>query len=915
MSPVKPSPLRLLACSLLVLFSAGTQAEGPQIPYTKVVLDNGLTLIVHEDHKAPIVAVNIWYHVGSKNEVPGRTGFAHLFEHLMYQGSENLDDEYLLFLQQLGATNLNATTWFDRTNYFETVPKNSLETVLWLESDRMGHFVGAITQEKLDEQRGVVQNEKRQSDNQPYGKVWERLLDQVFPPGHPYSWSTIGSMEDLDAATIDDVKEWFETYYGPNNAVLVIAGDVNTDAVVAQVEKYFGDIPPGPPLIKPESWIPVHPAERRQIMEDRVPQARFYKAWPGPRWGARDADMLSLATHIMSGDKNSRLFKRLVYTDQIATDVTLAHQALEISGLTYLVATAQPGTGLTEIEAAINEEIERFIDSGPQRKELERAKINKQATFLRSLERIGGQSGKAGILAENMVYGGSPDQYQTRMATIESATAKDIRRVAERWLGKGAFVMEVHPYPELAAGIGGADRATYPLPGEAPEVGFPDFERSRLDNGLEVIIVNRPAAPIVEMSLILDAGYAADQFSRPGVATLAMAMLDEGTSNRSALEINDALAMQGARLSAGSNLDSSYVRLSALSEKLEASLEIYADVILGPSFPENELERLRRNALARIRQEQTRPISMALRALPRLMYGQKHPYGQPLTGSGTEASINGISRADLVEFHDTWFTPNNATLVVVGDITRLTLMPELQDLFGQWAEGEVPTKDLSMPKPTPARVIHLVDRPDSDQSVIFAGQLLPPKANPDEIAIQAMNDILGGLSSSRINMNLREDKGWSYGAYSLIVDARGQRPLLAYAPVQTDKTKQSLEELFNEIYQITGERPPTEPELSIVKDSNTLSLPGRWEAAADVLGSISQIVRFQLPDDYWSVFADRVNSLNVPQVLEAAEIYIRPNDIAWVVVGDREKIEPGLRELGFDEIRLIDADGAPINGE
>ncbi|MDH3450722.1 MAG: insulinase family protein, partial [Gammaproteobacteria bacterium] len=401
----------------------------------------------------------------------------------------------------------------------------------------------------------------------------------------------------------------------------------------------------------------------------------------------------------------------------------------------------------------------------------------------------------------------------------------------------------------------------------------------------------------------------------PGVATLAMAMLDEGTSNRSALEINDALAMQGARLSAGSNLDSSYVRLSALSEKLEASLEIYADAILSPSFPENELERLRRNALARIRQEQTRPISMALRALPRLMYGQKHPYGQPLTGSGTAASINGISRADLVEFHDTWFKPNNATLVVVGDITRLTLMPELQDLFGQWTEGEVPTKDLSMPKPTPARVIHLVDRPDSDQSVIFAGQLLPPKANPDEIAIQAMNDILGGLSSSRINMNLREDKGWSYGAYSLIVDARGQRPLLAYAPVQTDKTRQSLEELFNEIYQITGERPPTEAELSIVKDSNTLSLPGRWEAAADVLGSISQIVRFQLPDDYWSVFADRVNSLNVPQVLEAAETYIRPNDIAWVVVGDREKIEPGLRELGFDEIRLIDADGAPINGE
>ena len=915
MRPVTPWLLKLLGFSLLTFLTLGAHSAEPEIPYTKVILDNGLTLIVHEDHKAPIVAVNIWYHVGSKNEVPGKTGFAHLFEHLMYQGSENLDDEYLLFLQQLGATNLNATTWFDRTNYFETVPKNALDTVLWLESDRMGHFVGAITQDKLDEQRGVVQNEKRQSDNQPYGKVWEHLLSQVFPPGHPYSWSTIGSMEDLDAATIADVKEWFETYYGPNNAVLAIAGSVDTDAVIAQVEKYFGDIPPGPPLIKPESWVPVHLAERRQVMEDRVPQARIYMAWPGPRWGTRDADLLSLATHVMSGDKNSRLFKRLVYTDQVATDATLALQPLEISGLIYLIATAQPGGDLPEVEAMIKEELERFIAKGPTRKELERAKIKKQATFLRGLERVGGQSGKAGTLAQNMVYGGSPDRYQQRMSNIAAATVKDVRQVTERWLGNGAFVMEVHPYPELAAGIDGADRSTHPVPGEFPDVGFPEFERSRLDNGLEVIVVSRPAAPIVEMSLIMDAGYAADQFSRPGAASMTMAMLDEGTTRKSALEISDALAMQGANLSAGSNLDSSYVRLSAITDKLNASLQIYADVILHPSFPPEELDRLRRSALARIRQEKTRPISMALRALPRLLYGEEHPYGQPLTGSGTEESINAIGRADLVQFHDTWFKPNNATLVVVGDVTPETLIPELQDLFGDWTEAEVPTKNLSMTNPTQSRVIHLVDRPESDQSVIFVGQLIPPRANPDEIAIQAMNDVLGGLSSSRINMNLREDKGWSYGAYSLIVDARGQRPLLAYAPVQTDKTSESVEELFDEMYQITGERPPTGEELSIVKDSNTLSLPGRWEAAADVLASLGEVVRFDLPDNYWSDFADRVNSLTVQQVSQAADTYLRPDEIAWVVVGDREKIEPGLRELGFDEIRLINSDGAPLSSE
>ena len=351
MNRVHRITIQLIASCLIL--GAGTQARAEEIdiPYTLATLDNGLTVIVHEDRKVPIVAVNIWYHVGSKNERPGRTGFAHLFEHLMFQGSENYDDEYLLFMQQLGATDLNATTWFDRTNYFETVPKNALDTVLWLESDRMGHFSGAITQDKLDEQRGVVQNEKRQGDNQPYGKVWERLLKQVFPANHPYSWETIGSMEDLDAATLDDVKDWFATYYGPNNAVLVIAGDVDADEAIAKVEHYFGDIPPGPPLIKPDNWIPAHAVERREVMQDRVPQARLYKVWSGPRWGMKEATQLSLATRILGGGKNSRLYERLVYDEQIATDVELDALQLEISGITYLVASAHPGAGLSEIEA------------------------------------------------------------------------------------------------------------------------------------------------------------------------------------------------------------------------------------------------------------------------------------------------------------------------------------------------------------------------------------------------------------------------------------------------------------------------------------------------------------------------------------------------------------------------------------
>jgi zinc protease len=902
----------VVGCATMLMHSAAARAEPIDIPYTQVQLDNGLTLIVHEDRKSPIVAVNIWYHVGSKNEVPGRTGFAHLFEHLMFQGSENFDDEYTPFLQQLGATDLNATTWFDRTNYFQTVPKNALDAVLWLESDRMGHFIGSISQDKLDEQRGVVQNEKRQGDNQPYGKVWTHLLKQVFPVGHPYSWETIGSMEDLNAATLGDVREWFETYYGPDNAVLVIAGDVTADDVIARVEKYFGDIPPGPPLTRPGTWIPHLDTGRRMSMQDRVPQARIYMAWSGPQWGTRDAHHLELAADILGADKHSRLYKRLVYEDQIATDVTVAPLALEISGVSYLVASAQPGVPLNQVEAALNEEIASFVDKGPTRQELERAQTQQRASFLRGVEGIGGFSGKSGVLAQNMVYGGAPDRYKQRLKDIDQATPEDLRQVAERWLGPNAFVLEVQPYPELVAAASGADRGAVPEPTAFPDVSFPKFERAELANGLQLIVAQRAGVPLVEMELILDAGYAADQFGLPGTSTLALSMLDEGTLERSSLEISEELALQGARLRAGSRLDSSYVRLSALRANLDESLEIFADVTLNPSFPDTELQRLRRIALANIQQEKNRPISMALRLLPKILYGPDHPYGQPLTGSGTEAAIRAMSRDDLVRFHQTWFKPNRATLVVAGDISVEEILPRLEQLFGSWEAGAIPDKDISVTANSGGRTLYLVDRPDADQSVIFAGQLLPPKANRDEVAIQAMNNILGGLSSARLNMNLREDKHWSYGAYSLIVDARGQRPLLAYAPVQTDKTRESIQELQREIEGIREAQPPTSDELTMVKRSDTLSLPGRWESNADVVSSLSEVVRFGLPEDYWSTYAERVNSLELTDVGRAARDFVEPDKFAWVVVGDRSRIEADLRDLGFDEIRLIDAEGEPL---
>jgi len=899
-----------LALSISALTAGAAAATDVDIPYTEFTLDNGLTVIVHEDRKAPIVAVNVWYHVGSKNEPEGKTGFAHLFEHLMFNGTENYDDEYFVPFQKVGATDQNGTTSFDRTNYFQNVPSTALDLALWMESDRMGHLLGAIDQDKLDEQRGVVQNEKRQGENQPYGQVYNHIFRNLFPEGHPYQWLPIGSMEDLNAASLEDVQEWFKTYYGPNNAVIVIAGDVSPEVAREKAEKYFGDIPPGPPIAKFEAWSPKREADAREIMQDRVPQARIYKNWVGPNWGHPDAELLSLAGSVLSSGKTSRLYKRLVYDEQIATSVDASPYFAEIAGVLGLEATAQPGGDLATIEKALDEELARFLKEGPTKDELERAKTQSIARFVRGVERIGGFGGKSDILAQNAVYAGDPDFYKVSLARIEQATPKSVMEAARRWYDAGSYTLEVHPFPELAAAGEGADRSDGPpMPGEFPSVNFDDFERTTLDNGMELIVASRDAVPVVNFTLLLDAGYASDQFGEPGTSNLTMSMLDEGTKRRSALEISEELSRLGASLGAGSNLDMSTVSLNALTTNLDESLDIYADVILNPSFPESDLARLKKQLRAQIQREKVTPVSMALRVFPELMYGEGHAYSLPLTGSGTLESLERIDRQTLVDYHGTWVRPNNATMIVVGDTTMAEIRPKLEKLFRDWQPGSVPVKNIDAVAQQPEEKIYLLDRPGSEQSIIFAGHIMPPKANPDEFAIDAMNGVLGGDFSARLNMNLREDKSWSYGARTLILDAAGPRPFLGYAPVQTDKTAPSMAEIRRELVEIVGERPPTEDELARVLDDNTLSLPGRWETAGAVAGSLVEMVRFGYDDDYWDTYAENVRGVSLQQVSQAADAYVKPDNLIWVVVGDRAKIESDIRALEIGEIVPIDADG------
>ncbi|EEF62737.1 M16 family metallopeptidase [Pedosphaera parvula] len=883
-----------------------------EIPFKKFVLKNGLTVIVHEDHKAPIVAVNVWYHVGSKNEKTGKTGFAHLFEHLMFNGSEHFNDDYFQAMERIGATDMNGTTSEDRTDYFQNVPKNALDTALWMESDRMGHLVGVIDKPRLDEQRGVVQNEKRQNENQPYGVTEELLVKGTAPAGHPYSWTVIGSMDDLNAASLDDVKTWFKTYYGAANAVLVLAGDIDAETALKKAEQYFGDIPAGPPVAKFEKWVPKMGGTRRQVVSDRVPQARIYKVWNIPGYGEADTTYLDLASDVLASGKTSRLYKRLVYDDQLCTDVSVSVDPREICGQFGIIATAKPGGDLRQIEKAIDEEVARFLAKGPTEKELTRVKAANIAAFIRGAERIGGFGGKSDLLAMNQTYRGTPDFYKTINNYVRNATAHDVQDAAKRWLTDDVYILDVYPYPKHDTASSGADRTKLPTPGAPPEIKFPAFQRTKLSNGLNIILAERHSTPLVSFNMLVDAGSAADQFATPGTARLAMDMLDEGTTKRTALDISEELSTLGANLSSGSDLDTSTVHLSTLKSTLDRALDIYSDVILNPAFPEADFKRLQKQRIAGIQREKTEPTSMALRVFPGLLYGKSHAYANPMTGSGTEETVAKLTTADMHKFYNTWFKPNNATLIVVGDTTLNEIVPKLEKQFGTWKSASVPKKNLGNVEQQKKSVVYLIDRPGSIQSVIFAGHVAPPKNNPDEISIETMNNILGGAFTSRVNMNLREDKHWAYGAHTFMSAARGQRPFIAYAPVQSDKTSESMVEMEKELRGILGKRPITAEELEKAQKYLTLKLPGSWETNDRVAGSIGEIVRFGLPEDYFKTYPDNVRALNLDQVAKAAQEVVHPDQLVWVVVGDRSKVEPEIRSLGWGDIQLMDADGNPI---
>lgn len=872
----------------------------------RFTLANGLTVVVHEDHSAPLVAVNIWYHVGSKNESAGKSGFAHLFEHLMFNGSEHFNDDFFKATQKIGASQQNGTTNADRTNYYQTVPKAALDSILWLESDRMGHLLGAIDQAKLDEQRAVVKNEKRQGDNKPYAKAGDLITRATTPVGHPYDHSTIGSMEDLDAASLEDVREWFRTYYGPSNAVLVLAGDITLAEAKAKVERYFGDIPPGTPVSQLTSWPIQRTGTVREVAYDRVAQARLYRVWNISAYASPDTDYLQLLGQVLAGDKNSRLYKRLVIEEQLATGVGADVWNREIGGQFLITADVKPGGDIARVEAIIDEELDRLLAQGPTAAELARIRTSTVAGFVRSLESI---ADKASLLAESQTYLGSPDAWKAGFERYKAATPQQLQAAGRKWLSDGDYVLHILPFGELTASGQGADRSVMPLPETVVPARFPAVERATLDNGMRLVVAPRDGIPLVNLTLLLETGAPTDFADiAPGTGLLAMNLLNESTAGHTGEQLVEALGSLGAVLASGGGGEISQVSLSALKPVLRESLALYAEVILEPAFAEDSFERLKGQMLAGIAASKKSPSGIARRLLPAVLFGPDHAYGR----MATEAAVESIDRQDMLAFHKRWFHPNNATLVVTGDTYLAEIRPLVEAAFAAWKRGNVPETLAPLADGPQASAVYLVDKPGTPQTVIRAALVTPPRKQGDDIARRMLNTAIGGGFTSRLNMTLREEKGWAYGASSNIGGGRGSQVLTVGASVQGDKTAESMREVARILREVAGKRPITATELVVVRDKMSLGLTSAWASSSGVAQSLLDQEAYDLPEDYYVQYPDNVAAVSLDAVNTAAAALIGERPLTWVVVGDRAKIEADIRALGLGEVRVVDADGNPV---
>jgi zinc protease len=891
------------------------EASAPKVDFEKYTLPNGLQVILHVDRKLPIVNVNQWYHVGSKNERAGRTGFAHLFEHMMFQGSKNAGD-YFVTAEQAGANlregGVNGTTNNDRTNYFATVPSGNLEKILWLESDRLATLTDALTKEKLDNQRDVVKNERRQGlENTPYGRAFKLITENLHPAGHPYSWTVIGSHEDLTAASTEDVKEFFRSYYTPNNLSLVIAGDFDPAQAKQLVEKYFGGVPAGPPIDRPTRWIPSLQGEKIVEATDRVPLDRTYMTWPTPPFFAPGDGELDLVSQVLTDGLSSRLSKALVYDRQLCSSVSSFQNSAEISGFFTVIATARPGASLPEIERIVTDEIARLAKTGPTAAELDRAKSKQEFAFVSGLERIGGFGGKADLLNQYNTYLGDPGRFEADIERHRRVTPGQAREAADRWLNtNNRLLVRFHPEKSGRAPETALDRSK--PPGFGPDRPFraPDVRSARLENGLELFVVERPDLPKVAVTLSTRAGSAAAPPGKEGLAYLTAQTMKRGTTTRKALAIEDALGDLGTEISAATTRDDSRLEVEVLRRNLPPALAILADVARNATFPAEEVDREQKRHLDALAQQSRNANAIAARVRPMLAFGPEHPYGRPV--QGLPSTVGALTRTDLAAFHEARWKPGSSALIFSGDIGLQEAQALAARAFGGWSGGAAPPVDIPPASPAPVGRVYLVDRQDAAQTIVTQFLPAPPRRTEDYSSLALADAVWGGGGfGTRLNLNLRQNKGYSYGVFSNLALFRDGGLWYSTGGVQTNKTRESLVEFENELKGLAGAKPITDEEFSGARSTRVRGYAQQFEALARINGQIADLWVDGLPLAELQREYDAAAGATVAQAKAAAEKYARKEKAGLLLVGDRAKIESGIKELNLGEIVLLDPEGRP----
>jgi zinc protease len=873
------------------------------IEYEMFRLDNGLTTIVHSDHSTPTIFVGIWYGVGSKDEPDGKTGFAHLFEHLMFQSTENHEGEFFEPFTKAGATGMNGTTSEDRTNYYATVPTGALDMALWMESDRMSHLLGAVTQEALDEQRGVVQNEKRQGENRPYAGVYDRVRAGIYPAGHPYRHSIIGSMEDLDAASLDDVHDWFNEYYGASNAVLVLSGDIDVATAKEKVTHYFSGAPAGVPLVKPQQWIPEIRENRKEIMYDRVGQVRISRTWALPNLNDRDTTIMYLVDETLVANKNAPLQKILVDDLQLATDVRGGAHGRVISGEYGLTINLRPGVDPEQVIAVVDDVIAEYLETGPDADILENAKLSVNMFMLGSME---SKSTIGRMLAEGQLYSGDPLQIKKEIGWLNEASQDELVETANRWLTRGYFEITVLPFPEFVTGEDQVDRSAVPAVTEVSGIQFPDIQTATLDNGMQLVVAQSGDLPLIDVAIRIGTGNMADDSDAPGISDAVFALMQKGTKKYDANQlaaVKDRIAMN-ARM--GASVENSQYGYRILTSYLQDSLDIAAEVLQNPTFPDDELAKFQQQVLAYLSNIQTNPSRNATPLFRRALYGADHPLG----GVWNPDLVNNLTRERIVEFHSREVAPDNMTVFMIGDVDIDMASAALNKSFGKWnGNSQSAIRPIGNIVSSGPRVI-LIDQPDAPQSTIRVGHSLAPYDAEGDTELGVVNAVLGADFEARINMNLREEKSWSYGIGSRIAkNASGDQYLVVAGSVQTDKTMESLQEIMREYSEYVSTRPATGDELQRVKLNRTRSLPGRFSSKRGFLGSMIASDSFGLPFDYAENTAARVDAVTLDGVNQRARNVIRPDELTWVVVGDLAEIEEKVRSLNYGSVEIWDGFG------